>query len=152
MAVVRDTTTAAVRPSAEPWRDDLVTSLCATTLVLGLFLDGWNHINLQNGALGGFFTIWHALLYAGFGATATWVMTRNPHLYVRGERPAPHLQKVLGIPMRYPWAITGIMIALFGLVGDAIWHTALGKEEGVARVTGRSTSSDPRQRPKLWCA
>jgi hypothetical protein len=33
------------------WREDLVTSLLATLLVVGLFLDGWNHINLQNGAV-----------------------------------------------------------------------------------------------------
>lgn len=51
------------------WREDLVTSILATALVAGLFLDGWNHINLQNGALGGFFTVWHGLLYAGFTAT-----------------------------------------------------------------------------------
>jgi hypothetical protein len=39
-----------------PWRDDLITAVLATTLVGGLFLDGWNHINLQNGTLGSFFT------------------------------------------------------------------------------------------------
>src|SRR5437773_1310577 len=44
----------------EPWREDLITGLLSTTLVAGLFLDGWNHINLQNGALGSFFTGWHA--------------------------------------------------------------------------------------------
>jgi hypothetical protein len=31
------------------WREDLVGALAALTLVLGLFLDRWNHINLQNG-------------------------------------------------------------------------------------------------------
>src|SRR4051794_1711977 len=67
-----------------PWRDDLVAAVLATTLVGGLFLDGWNHINLQNGALGSFFTIWHALLYAGFSATAGWVISRNAHLYTAG--------------------------------------------------------------------
>ncbi len=36
-----------MKPSP-PWREDLITSLLATTLVAGLFLDGWNHINLQN--------------------------------------------------------------------------------------------------------
>lgn len=73
------------------WREDLVTSLLSTLLVAGLFLDGWNHINLQNGALGSFFTIWHALLYAGFGATALWVVTRNPQLYTRGVSAASRL-------------------------------------------------------------
>jgi hypothetical protein len=115
------------------WREDLVTSLLATLLVVGLFLDGWNHINLQNGALGGFFTIWHALLYAGFNGTALWVVTRNPHLYRRGE-PAPYFHKFLGIPLRYPLAIGGLAIATVGLFGDIAWHTAFGEETGVARV------------------
>ncbi|MEP6694559.1 MAG: hypothetical protein ABJB39_07945 [Chloroflexota bacterium] len=116
------------------WREDLVTSLLATLLVLGLFLDGWNHINLQNGALGGFFTIWHALLYAGFSCTALWVVTRNPHLYTRGARPAPYFHKFLGISLRYPLAIGGLAIATVALFGDIVWHTAFGGETGVARV------------------
>ena len=59
------------------WREDLVFALCASTIVIGLFLDGWNHINLQNGALGSFFTPWHGVLYAGFSITATWLALRN---------------------------------------------------------------------------
>lgn len=117
-----------------PWRDDLVTSLLAATLVIGLFLDGWNHINLQNGALGSFFTIWHALLYAGFNATAFWVLTRNPHLYTRGVKPPPYLVPILGVRLRYPLAIYGLAIAMVGLFGDIAWHTAFGEEAGVARV------------------
>lgn len=117
-----------------PWRDDLVTSLLATTLVIGLFLDGWNHINLQNGALGSFWTIWHALLYAGFNATALWVVTRNPHLYTRGKKAAPYLQPILGLRMRYPLAMFGLALAAIGLFGDIGWHTAFGEETGVARV------------------
>ncbi|MDP9274034.1 MAG: hypothetical protein M3O99_00400 [Chloroflexota bacterium] len=116
------------------WREDLVTSLLAALLVAGLFLDGWNHINLQNGALGSFFTIWHALLYAGFNLTALWVVTRNPHLYRRGAKPAPYFHPVLGIPLRYPLAIGGLAIATVGLFGDIAWHTAFGEETGVARV------------------
>ena len=116
------------------WREDLVTSLLSTLLVIGLFLDGWNHINLQNGALGGFFTIWHALLYFGFNGTALWVITRNPHLYDRGARPAPYFHKFLGIPLRYPLAIGGLAIGTVGLFGDIAWHAAFGAETGVARV------------------
>jgi len=116
------------------WREDLITSLLSILLVTGLFLDGWNHINLQNGALGGFFTIWHALLYLGFNATALWVVTRNPHLYTRGAKPAPYFHPVLGIPLRYPLAIGGLALAAVGLFGDLAWHTAFGEETGVARV------------------
>src|SRR5438093_12649750 len=87
------------------WREDLVTSLLATLLVFGLFLDGWNHINLQNGALGGVFTIWHALLYAGFNGTALCVITRNPHLYDRGSHPPPYVPKFLRTPLPSPPAV-----------------------------------------------
>ena len=118
---------------AGPWRDDLIASLLATSLVFGLFLDGWNHINLQNGALGSFFTIWHALLYAGFTATALWIVTRNPHLYGHGLA-KPYYQKLFGIPVRYPLAIAGLGLATVGLIGDVGWHTAYGSESGVARV------------------
>jgi hypothetical protein len=119
-----------------PWRDDLINALLGTTIVLGLFLDGWNHINLQNGALGGFFTPWHAALYAGVGATATWVLTRNPHLYLPGREPKAYLRPVLGVPLRYPFAVVGLALATVGIIGDAFWHTLLGEEDGVARVIG----------------
>jgi len=122
--------------SSDPWREDLVTGLLATTLVAGLFLDGWNHINLQNGALGSFFTVWHGLLYAGFSATFAWVVTRNPHLFVPGARPAPYMHRVLGVPMRYPLAMLGFVIAMTGMFGDLLWHTEFGEENGVARVIG----------------
>src|SRR5256885_14905746 len=101
-------------PGRPPIREDLITSLLATTLVAGLFLDGWNHINLQNGALGSFFTVWHALLYMGFTATFVWVLTRNPHLYTHGLAPAPYMHRVLGLPMRYPLAMVGFVIAMLG--------------------------------------
>ena len=117
-----------------PYREDLITSLLGVTLVAGLFLDGWNHINLQNGALGSFFTIWHALLYTGFTATWAWIMSRNPHLFNQGLRPAPYLHRLFGIPMRYPLAMTGFVIAMVGMLGDLLWHTEFGEENGVARV------------------
>ena len=70
------------------WREDLITSLLSILLVAGLFLDGWNHINLQNGALGSFFTIWHALLYAGFNATApATCLPRAPKAHSRRADP-----------------------------------------------------------------
>ena len=126
----------AAREDEGPWRDDLIAAILATTLVCGLFLDGWYHINLQNGALGSFFTVWHSLLYAGFIATATWVISRNPHLYQRGSRPKNYYHLVLGIPLRYPLAISGLVLATIGLFGDLVWHNAFGEEQGVARVIG----------------
>ena len=116
------------------WREDLITSLLAMLLVSGLFLDGWSHIKLQNGVLGEFLTVWHAVLYTGFNATAIWVVTRNPHLYTRGAKPQPYFHPILGIPLRYPLAIGGLAIATVGLLGDVAWHAAFGWETGIARV------------------
>ena len=119
----------------EVWREDFVGALAALTLVLGLFLDGWEHINLQNGAVGGVFTPWHIPLYAGFTFAALWVFTRNPHLYRPGApEPSVYLYRFRGIPLRYPLAVAGILIATIGLVGDLFWHAAFGQETGVARV------------------
>ncbi len=115
-------------------REDAIGALASLMLMLGLLVDGWNHINLQNGALGGFFTPWHGLLYAGFTASAVWVITRNPHLYLEGREAQPYYHRVFGIPMRYPLAMAGIALATVGVAGDAGWHTAFGEEEGVARV------------------
>jgi hypothetical protein len=115
-------------------REDLIAALLGATMVVGLYLDGWNHINLQGGRLGSFFTPWHALLYAGFTAAAAWVITRNPHLYLRGRRVKPEFHRVAGIPLRYPFAIVGIAVAFVGVAGDLVWHTVFGEEVGVARV------------------
>lgn len=122
------------REEPGPWRDDLILALLATSLVFGLFLDGWNHINLQNGALGSFFTPWHAALYSGFTATGLWVLFRNRHLFDAEHQPRPYFHTVLGVPLRYPLAMAGLAIATVGLFGDIAWHTAFGQETGVARV------------------
>src|SRR5438128_1751048 len=47
------------------WREDFLTGFFSFLMVFGLFLDGWNHINLQDGRLGPFLTPWHGILYAG---------------------------------------------------------------------------------------
>jgi hypothetical protein len=118
------------------WREDHVTSALAALLIFGLFLDGWNHINLQDGELGSFFTFWHALLYAGFSSTALWVVTRNSHLYRKDAPPRPGTRDFLGVPLRYPLAVVGIGVATVGLFGDLVWHSVFGEETGVARVIG----------------
>jgi hypothetical protein len=123
-----------IREEAGPWRDDLIVGLLATSLVFGLFVDGWNHINLQDGALGSFFTPWHAALYSGFTATGLFVVFRNQHLFVAGRQPKPYFHTFLGVPLRYPLAMVGLGIATLGLLGDIAWHTAFGQETGVARV------------------
>jgi hypothetical protein len=46
----------------------------------------------------------------------------------------PQYHAYFGLPLRYPFAVFGVIIATVGMLGDAIWHTVFGEEKGVARV------------------
>ena len=65
-----DAAIAAARPITSA-RDDLVTTMFGIWLILGLFTDGWAHLNLPG--LETFFTPWHGVLYSGFVAGALWL-------------------------------------------------------------------------------
>jgi hypothetical protein len=105
------------------WREDVMTGWCSLLLVLGLYLDGWNHINLLDDELGPFLTPWHGLLYLGFAVTAGWILTRNQ------RRGAWSLQAV---PPGYRLALVGVGLAMVAVAGDAVWHTIYGEEQGLA--------------------
>ena len=104
-------------------REDRITSLLAVLLIGGLYLDGWNHINLQEGKLGPFLTPWHYVLYAGFSITAGWVVSRFRALRKEGA-----------VPSGYVPALVGMGISGVGVAGDAVWHTVFGVETGITRV------------------
>jgi hypothetical protein len=116
------------------WLDDLVAALLSALVISGLFLDGWNHLNLLKGKLGSFFTPWHGLLYAGFTANAIWIARENQHLWRKDIEPDPHLFRIGRLRLRYPYAVGGLVLVFVGMVGDLIWHTVLGEETNVARV------------------
>jgi hypothetical protein len=107
------------------WREDVMTGWCSLLLVLGLYLDGWNHINLLDDGLGPFLTPWHGVLYAGFAATAAWILTRNQR---RGA------WSLRAVPPGYRLALVGMGLAMVALAGDAVWHTLYGSEQGLARL------------------
>jgi len=107
------------------WRDDFMTGFFAFLMVFGLFLDGWNHINLQDGRLGPFLTPWHGILYAGFTATAAWILTRQQQ---------KARWSLTSVPAGYGMALVGMGIATVGLGGDAVWHTTFGVETGITRL------------------
>jgi hypothetical protein len=102
------------------WREDVMSGWCSLLLVLGLYLDGWHHINLLDDGLGPFLTPWHGVLYAGFAATAAWILTRHQR---RGA------WSLRAVPPGYRLALVGM-----GLAGDAVWHTLYGSEQGLARL------------------
>jgi hypothetical protein len=107
------------------WREDVMTGWCSLLLVLGLYLDGWNHINLLDDGLGPFLTPWHGVLYAGFAATAAWILTRHQR---RGA------WSLRAVPPGYRLALVGMGLAMVALAGDAVWHTLYGSEQGLARL------------------
>jgi hypothetical protein len=117
---------AGTRPSRRAsWREDVMTGWCSLLLVLGLYLDGWNHVNLLDDELGPFPTPWHGVLYLGFAVTAGWILTRNQ------RRGAWSLQAV---PPGYRLALVGMGLAMVAVAGDAVWHILYGEEQGLARL------------------
>ena len=98
--------------------------------VLGLYLDGWAHNNIQS--IETFFTPWHAVLYSGFGAvgalTAVAIL-RNREAGYRG---------LDAVPPGYLVSAVGIVIYALGGVGDLIWHTVFGIESRVEALLSPS--------------
>jgi hypothetical protein len=104
-------------------RDDLITALFSAWLLIGLFIDGWAHNNLQ--PLETFLTPWHAALYSGFLTTATW----TGWLVFRGMRRG--LTAPAATPIGYGLGVVGAIA--FGVAGvaDFIWHSLLGIEVSI---------------------
>jgi hypothetical protein len=107
------------------WGEDVMTGWCSLLLVLGLYLDGWSHVNLLDGGLGPPLTPWHGVLYLGFAVTAGWILTRHQ------RRGAWSLQAV---PPGYRLALVGLGLAMVAVAGDAVWHTLYGAEQGLGRL------------------
>jgi hypothetical protein len=108
-------------------REDLVTAITCAVLVLGLYVDGWNHINLQDNELGAFLTPWHGLLYFGLAVASSWVLLR--------ARVRLSLRTVwASMPAGYQSGVLGVALVGAAAPGDAVWHTVFGVETGVARV------------------
>jgi hypothetical protein len=98
--------------------------------VLGLYLDGWVHNNIAS--IETFFTPWHAVLYAGFGAVGAltaFAILRNTRAGFRG---------IEAIPPGYLVSAIGIAIYAVGGVGDLIWHTVFGIESRVEALLSPS--------------
>lgn len=104
-------------------RDDLVTTAFGVWMVVGLFVDGWAHLNLPG--LETFFTPWHGVLYSGFAAGAGWLAV----LAVRGRRSGRSWSHAL--PRGYRLGAAGVIIFGVGGLGDMAWHVAFGVETSI---------------------
>jgi hypothetical protein len=106
--------------------EDLITALCGTAMVLGVLSDAWAHNNILQ-TLDGFFTPWHALLYAGFAATGAWTF----YLAYRRRQLAPEWWRD-GWPVGYRLGAVGTVLFLLAAGGDMAWHQLLGVEANLA--------------------
>jgi hypothetical protein len=101
-------------------REDLVTLLVCTWTAIGVFVDVNAHSNMTVPET--FFTPWHAVLYSGYAATATWIawlVWRNLRAGRRG---------LAAIPAGYLAAAVAVPLFALGGVGDMFWHTFIGIE------------------------
>lgn len=119
-------TVSGARTRVEPvggLRFDWVVTVLNLFLAGGLFLDTWAHVHVPG--LETFFTPWHAVLYAGFGAVSFALVGAVLRNRGRGREWGE------AVPAGYGWSVLGVPLFLLGGVGDLLWHTFLGIEVGV---------------------
>ncbi|MEU4762272.1 hypothetical protein AB0H12_03385 [Actinosynnema sp. NPDC023794] len=110
------------RPRAG-YRTDLITVLLGTWFSIGLFLDAWAHSNVPE--LESFFTPWHAVFYSGFAATGAWILWVLWRNYQQG------LRGLDAVPIGYGPAVVALPVFAAAGVGDYLWHTFIGIEQGI---------------------
>jgi len=132
---VRSLVTYVVEAAAKPapqisLRENLVTALLASLVIVGLYVDGWRHINLADNRAGAFLTWWHVPLYIGATVTGLWITTRNQRLrdLLRGRF------DIAAVPAGYRLGVVGMGLLTLGAAGDAVWHTFYGIEQGIERT------------------
>lgn len=124
------TTTLPPTTGAPPngWRasygQHLVTVALAAWLMIGLFVDGWAHNNLDT-SLETFFTPWHGLFYSGFAACAGWLVW----LVRSGRRRG--LRGAAAVPLGYGLSLVGLVVFAAGGLGDMSWHLVFGIERDI---------------------
>lgn len=98
------------------WTRDLISSLIGLWIVVGVYIDGWAHVNLRD-ALETFFTPWHATFYSGLVAFIIWIAIVR---WRAGSFPPGYLGGAIGA-------------AIFAAGGafDGFWHTLLGIEVSI---------------------
>lgn len=109
--------------ASDPWRRDLTTVGLGALMIVGIFADGWSHLNLES-STESFFTPSHGLLYAGFLATAAWIAWQS-------YRAASRTRRWSALPHGYGMGLGGTLVFGAGGLGDLLWHTSLGIEVSV---------------------
>lgn len=105
--------------------EHVVTVLSGLWMTVGLFLDGFFHQNLTS-AEESFITPWHGVFYAGFAASAVWLVT-----LARRRSGGARDWRLRHLPPGYSGARRGLVLFAAGGVGDSLWHTRYGVERGI---------------------
>jgi hypothetical protein len=105
------------------WQAEFVTIILATWFMVGTLLDAWAHINLP--LLETFFTPWHSMLYSGLTVMGAWIGWQVVRAQQSGRRGLD------AVPVGYGWGLVGFTVFVIGGVGDMLWHTIFGIEQGV---------------------
>lgn len=104
--------------------ENFVTLFGGIWLVVGLFIDGYAHSEIIDTETEDFFTPWHGIFYSGFLFVAlaiSWIVVRRSD-----GGPARSW-----IPPGYGWSVVGTGVFAIGGLGDGIWHTVFGVENGI---------------------
>lgn len=97
-------------------REDAVTAAGGAWLTIGLFLDGYAHENLLSNEGESILTPWHGVFYAGFTATAVWLL---------------HVGRTGALGTAHRLTMVGLSLFAAGAVGDVGWHAVVGVERGI---------------------
>jgi hypothetical protein len=107
-------------------RDDGITIFLGLWLMAGVFIDGWAHNSRT--LVESFFTPWHAILYAGYGASSAWLCW-----LLLAQRRAGRIG-FAAIPLGYGLGFVGALIFGLGGLGDMVWHVIFGVEVGLEQL------------------
>ncbi|HUP86731.1 MAG TPA: hypothetical protein VM143_13790 [Acidimicrobiales bacterium] len=105
-------------------REDAATATLGVWMSAGIAIDGWAH-NTHGARLETFLTPWHAVLYSGFAAAASWM------LVVVNRRLGPRVRTVDAVPLGYGLGLVGVALFALGGLGDGLWHTLFGVEVNI---------------------
>ncbi len=103
-------------------RFDRAFTLLSMLFLAGLWIDGWAHFHGR--VDDSFFTPWHLVFYSAFGLCAAFLII-NLFLNVRKG-----FSFTRALPKGYWLSLIGVTIFALGGVGDMIWHTLFGIEDG----------------------
>lgn len=109
------------------WTRDLISSLISAWIIIGIYIDGWAHVNLRD-RIEDFFTPWHAIFYSGLLAFGIWLVVVALMLRRPGDSPQAVIAK---LPPGYKAGAIGGAIFAVGGAADMFWHTLIGIETSI---------------------